>query len=131
MATVARIGYGSSLAFSTFAGEITSIGISSERDQLDVTHMDSPSDSGGNGFREFIGGLRDPGELTTELNFDATETDPQELGSDSLTITFPDGSTWTWDSAECTGYEVDDPVGEEMSATATWKLSGALVQVAA
>lgn len=123
MATIARLGYQSQLSFSSFIAEITSMSISQEAEQLDVTHMQSP------GFRrEFIAGLIDPGELTVEVNHDPSIPDPMDLGANPLVITFPNGETWSWPSATATGYEVEVPVAEQMTATVTFKLSSAKTQ---
>ena len=119
MATIASLGYNTQVSFSTFTGEVTSLSVSSSREQIDVTHMNSP-----NSFKEFIAALRDPGEITLEMNFDPTQPDPQELGRDTLAITWPNGTTWSYDDAECTGYDITAPVAEQMTSTATFKLSG-------
>lgn len=123
MATIARLGYGSTVTFSTYVAEIKSISISSEKEDIDVTHMQSPDLR-----REFIGGLLDPGELTLEVNFDPTQPDPMTLGDDQLVVTWPDSSTWTWPSASANGYDVSAEVGDAMTATVTFKLSSSLAQ---
>lgn len=126
MATIAQIGHGSTVDFGTFTAEITSIAISSEKEELDVTHMESPDER-----REFIGGLLDPGELTLELNFDPDEVDPMTLGDNPIQVNWKTGAVWSWPKATCTGYEVNAPVGEQMTATATFKLSSTLTQTPA
>ena len=123
MATNARLGFGTTLTFSTFSGEITSLSITADREQLDVTHMQSPDE-----FREFIGGLKDPGELVVEVNFEPATPTPLGLAKAPLSITFPDGTVWDWPDAEATGYDNEVPVGEQMTATVTFKLSGNLTQ---
>ena len=79
MATNAAIGHGTlwkrgngaspTEAFATVA-EVTAIsGPGISRDTIDATHMESPDR-----FREFVGGLRDGGEVTVTLNLNAKGT---------------------------------------------------------
>lgn len=72
MTTNAAIGYGTlfrrgnddSPETFTPIGEVTDIsGPNMKRDAIDATHSQSP-----NGFREFIGGLRDGGEIQVTMN---------------------------------------------------------------
>lgn len=135
MATEARIGHGTTLGIAavgtpegpfTNLGEVTSITPPPvTRDIIDATHMESPE-----GWREFIAGLKDGGEMSCDLNFvpgSATddllvamqaEDDPRPMQ-----ITFPNGAIWAF-SAYCTGYEPTAPVDDKMTATATFKVSG-------
>jgi len=104
------------------------------RDAQDATHTESPQ-----GWREFIPGLKDAGQVSIELNFvpdsDATTL---LLGTFDLDtplnarVLFPDGdqvsspltcSSWTF-SAICTGFTPEAPVDGVMAATATFKISG-------
>lgn len=123
MTTIARLGHGTTFSFGSFAMEVTSISLSGEKEQLDVTHMESPDQ-----FREFIGGLKNPGELSMEGNFDPDEPDPRDLDDDVFALTFPNGAVWEWPRATCTNYEPSVPVGEQMTVTASFQLSGSKTQ---
>lgn len=135
MATEASIGYGTKFrlaspeapAVFTALAEITSVSPPPmTRDIIDATHMESPDR-----WREFIAGLKDGGEISLDLNFvpggatDARLRDAQtELEPSPVEIEFPNGSVWGF-NAFCTGYEPESPVDDKMTATATFKVTGA------
>lgn len=121
--TNAQLAYGSTIQFSSFTAEIRSFNVSGEKARLEATHLLSPGR-----YREYIGGLIDPGELSMEINFLPSEPDPRTLADAPLVIDWGDGVTWTFPSATCTNYEPDESVGEVRSATVTFGLSGALEQ---
>jgi predicted secreted protein len=138
MTTQARIGHGTQLLIAdlpivdplapiyTALGEITNVSPPPmTRDILDATHMESPG-----GWREFIAGLKDGGEMSVDLNFvpggatDETLRDMQTEGEPRpLKVRFPNGVEWGFD-AYCTGYEPAVPVDDKMTATATFKITG-------
>lgn len=135
MATEARIGHGTTLGIAavdtpegpyTLLGEITSVTPPPiQRDIIDATHMDSPE-----GWREFIAGLKDGGEMSVDLNFvPGSATDDLLVAMQAeddkrpMQITFPNGAVWEFE-AFCTGYEPSAPVDDKMTATATFKVSG-------
>jgi len=100
-------------------------------DQIDVTHMQSP-----NRNREFISGLNDPGECSFDMNFIPGATSDDRIfelmnlptGSSrarNCRVSFPNGTTWSF-SGELTGYEPTVPVDDKMTATVTFKVSGAI-----
>jgi hypothetical protein len=100
-------------------------------DQIDVTHMQSP-----NRNREFISGLNDPGECSFDMNFipgNSADDRMFELlalptgasRARNCRVSYPNGVTWSF-SAELTGYEPTVPVDDKMTATATFKVSGAI-----
>lgn len=100
-------------------------------DQIDVTHMQSP-----NRNREFISGLNDPGECSFDMNFIPGNSADDRLfellnlptGSTrtrACRISYPNGVTWSF-NAELTGYEPTVPVDDKMTATVTFKVSGAI-----
>jgi predicted secreted protein len=134
--TQAHIGHGSIFELhngSQFAtiGEVVSISLPSlARDALDVTGIGSPD-----GYREFIPGLKDGGEVTVEMNFVAgSQSDilvRQLFNDDDLVqfrITVPAPASSPTEQltgfAVVTGYSVTDPVAEKMAATLTMKVSG-------
>jgi predicted secreted protein len=104
------------------------------RDAQDATHTESTE-----GWREFIPGLKDAGELSCELNLvpdsDTMDLILDQFDSDSLTevrILFADG-TQTGPSPTCsrftcfgivTGFPLQAPMDDKMTATVTIKISG-------
>lgn len=129
----ALLGYGSDFEISTDSGvnwvgigEVTEITPPSDTlDVIDVTHMTSP-----NRTREFLAGLRDPGECSCEINFV-----PGSAGDVAIQaardaaevimgrITFPNAEVWTFDMI-LTGYEPSIPLDDKMVATVTFKVTG-------
>lgn len=100
-------------------------------DIIDVTHMQSP-----NRTREFISGLIDPGESGFEMNFIPGSTSDDRLHEilnlpvgvsrrRSCRISYPNGHTHTFD-AELMTYEPAVPTDDKMTATVTWKVTGAI-----
>lgn len=95
------------------------------RDAVESTHMGSPE-----GWREFIGGLKDGGEAQIEINFapgSATATAfLNDINADApgyYKIVFPDATEWGF-SALATGLEPGIPIDDRMTATFTVKISG-------
>jgi predicted secreted protein len=103
-------------------------GPSYSADELDVTDHSSAG-----GFREFIAGLKDAGEVSGELHFDpsnGTHDDATgligELEDGSVKnyqILFPDSSTVTF-AAIVTAFEPSAPVDGKLTASFTLKVSG-------
>jgi predicted secreted protein len=134
MPTQARIGHGTTLGIASVlaptvyaaVAEITSVSPPPiSRDIIDATNMDSPG-----GWREFIPGLKDGGEMSADLQFvPGSATDALLIGMQAETeprpmkITFPNGEEWGFD-AFCTGYQPTAPVDDKMTATATFKVTG-------
>jgi predicted secreted protein len=136
MATSAKIGYGclfslgdvnSPQAYTPLA-EITNISPPTlARDAVDATHSQSPE-----GWRDFIPGLKDGGEVTVEMNFipsgDSTDRLIAAFNSDNLLnckIAFNDSPATEWTfQAICTAFAPEGPVEDKMSASATFKVTG-------
>lgn len=106
--------------------EVTSIsGPSIARDAIDATHNRSTD-----GWREFIGGLKDGGEVSFEFQFDPGSTTSRLLlnqfesnAANDYRLVFPDGSMFVFD-ALMTGCELDDPIDDKMTGSATFKVTG-------
>lgn len=130
--TQAMIGFGtlfqtgddsSPQGFSTLA-EVTAItppGVA--RDAIDATHMQSPD-----GWREFILGLKDGGEISIEINYIKASVTAimAEFSSNVMKdrrILFPDGSSFDF-AAGCIGFEPEAPVDDKIAASATFKITG-------
>ncbi len=95
------------------------------RDAIETTDMESPER-----WREFIGGLKDGGEVSFEITFDPGSAETTAFMSDINTNTagyyklvFPDASEWGF-AALMTGFEPGVPVGDKMTATVTFKVTG-------
>lgn len=110
------IGTQSTLNFSGFTAELVSVSWSGiSRVAIDSSHM------GTTGGKTFIfGDQYDPGEITAEVHFKTNEAPPITGAAATLTLTFPDSETWAA-SAGLTGFELNDPMEDLMSATATFK----------
>lgn len=140
-ATQAKIGFGTLLqrgdggspeVYTTIL-EITSItGPSLARETVDATHYESPS-----GYREFLGGLIDGGEVTFEGNWvprnsthDATTGLLTEMASSDVTIRnwrilLTGTPTAYWIVAGfLTRWEASIPVDGKLSFSGTIKVSG-------
>lgn len=111
----------------TELANVTSIsGPSFSRNVYDTTAHDSVD-----GWMEFIGGLRDAGELSFDLNWNPGNTTHASLFSD-LNDTVPRAYklVLAGDIAEfaftalLTGFDVGLPVDEKLTAAVTFKLTG-------
>lgn len=130
--TLLQIGDGATPTenFTTIA-EVKSIsGPSLSADTIDVTNMSSP-----NGWREFIQGPKDGGEVTFDVNFlptNATHNAATGLLRDfkngtrrNFKLVFPNPGNTTWQfAAIVTGFEVSAPVDDVLGASITLKLTG-------
>lgn len=114
--------------FATIA-EVTSITPPAfSRDTVDATHEQSPY-----GFREFIPGLTDAGEVSFDMNFVPDSSDVAAFLAEfeaaggaavkNRQIVFPDGSYFVF-AGILTGYEPDAPIDDKMSASVTIKVTG-------
>jgi predicted secreted protein len=111
-----------------FVSEITSItGLELGADTIDTTSLDSDG-----GYREFIGGFKDGGEVGIEGFFapggvgQAAIYAAYEAGSvDSYTITFPAalGASWVF-TGVVTAFKTSADLEEAISFEATIKVSG-------
>lgn len=109
----------------TAVGSVLSIsGPSLERETYDVTAHDSTD-----GWREFIGGLKDGGEVEFDVNYDPDEHAPLTLddfeGDDPIAweLAFPSGSTWEFDGI-LTSAESEAPHDGKLEGSFTIKVSG-------
>ena len=111
----------------TAIGNVTSVsGPEIERETYDVTAHDSAD-----GWREFIGGLKDGGEVSLEINYDPDKHDV--LIADFGDTTARDykmvwpaaagGGNWAI-KAFLTGFSQEAPVDDKLSAELTFKVTG-------
>ena len=112
--------------------ELSKIGpVGKSRELIDVTNLNTSG-----GYKEFIGGMRDGGEVSVEGNFIAGDTNGQMgLQTDfdgetaqSFVLTFPTAITATWTfSAVVTKFETDFEVNNKVPFRSTLKITGAPV----
>ena len=112
-------------SFSAIA-EVNSIGgPDKSRDTIDVTSLDSTD-----GYREFIPGFRDGGEVTLNMNFTrdgyiAMNTDFESDDLVNYQIVFPDVGETTFDfAALVTNITNVIPMDDKISMDVTLKISG-------
>lgn len=110
----------------TAIAEVNSInGPSMSREFYDVTSLDSTG-----GYREFIGGFRDGGEITLNMNFTAAgyEDMKDDFESDTAVdyqIVLPDaGNTTLQFSGFVTALPLSIPTSDKVTCDVTIKISG-------
>ena len=110
----------------TVIAKVVSIdGPSMEREEIEVTAHDSED-----GFREFVPGLADAGEISLELRFIPTDASHLGLLSDfedgtekNYKLEFPDETEWSFDGFP-TSFEPTAEMEDVLSASVTIKLTG-------
>lgn len=117
---MAVVGTGTTITFATgFCAEILNVshdGIS--RKAIDTTHMGT---TGGMTFTP--GALYDPGGLRVSLAFAPGANPPIDQAVETITVTFPDGETESFDGF-LTDFAWTDPLEDRMTADATIKATG-------
>jgi predicted secreted protein len=117
-------------SFTTVAQVSNISGPGLSMDALDVTHHSSTA-----GWREFIGGLMDGGEVTVDIFYDPVAgthdgstgliKDMEDRTVRNFQLVFPDAGTTTWSfAALVTGFEPSAPIDGSLTASVTLKLSG-------
>jgi len=95
---------------------------------IDVTHLNSPD-----AFKEFVGGMRDGGEVSIEGNFYPGDTNGQKGLHDDLVaatmqtfvLTFPTAMATTWTfTALVTKFKTEAPLDDKVPFSASMKISG-------
>ncbi|MFD6874534.1 MULTISPECIES: phage tail tube protein [unclassified Streptomyces] len=95
-----------------------------ERETIDVTAHDSPD-----AWREFIGGLKDGGEVSIDVNYDPREhdlllADFADSQPRNYKIVWP-GTLGEWAfGALLTGFAPEAPHDDKLAASLTFKVSG-------
>lgn len=107
----------------------TITGPNRSRDTIDVTTLDSVG-----GYREFIGGFRDGGEVTLDMNwtragFDLLNIDFEASVSQSYSIVMPDtGATDFSFQGWVTNISKTIPADEKITMTVTIKIDGQITE---
>lgn len=95
-----------------------------ERETLDVTSHGSPD-----AWREFIGGLKDGGEVEIEINYDPREHDAliadfEDDEPRNYKVVWPKAlGSWEF-AAVLTNFEPEAPHDDKLAASLTFKVSG-------
>lgn len=95
------------------------------RETIDVTSHGSPD-----GWMQFLGGLKDGGEVSVDVNYDpgnhdALVADFDDSAPRHYQIVFPDDQATTWSfGAILTGFEPEAPYDDKLAASLTFKVSG-------
>ena len=95
------------------------------RETIDVTSHGSPEQ-----WMEFIGGLKDGGEVSLDINYqpslhDTLVDDFDDAAPRNYQLVFPDPDETTWGfKAIMTGFEPDAPYDDKLSASLTFKVTG-------
>jgi len=111
----------------TEIANVTSIsGPSISRNVYDTTAHDSPD-----AYMEFIGGLKDGGELSFELNWDPENATHEALFSDlndivprDYNLVLPQDIATFAMTAILTAFDVGLPVDDKLTASVTYKITG-------
>lgn len=138
MTTQAAIGYGAKFELGDGAspevflriGEITKLTPPNQKaDVLEATNFDSAG-----GYKEFILGLTDPGELKFDMNLvpgSASETALLAAQASrqayNAKVTFPGAQVWEFQIL-ITDYAPDVPVDKIMTCSVTGKISGSITR---
>lgn len=109
-------------------GSLKSIsGIDESADTIDVTDLGNST-----GYRDFLPGFKDGGEVSVSGFFDGSDAGQQALetlfqggGTETCKIVFPSaiGKTWSF-TAGCTKYTTGASVDDAVTFEATLKVSG-------
>lgn len=106
--------------------DLTSIGeFGIESDEIDVTTLDSTG-----GFREYIGGFKDAGEMSlagftkSEDNIGALHSLASSQSMEDWQITFPDGAVWEFEGFVKSFKEGSSEVDGVRNWTGSIRISG-------
>ncbi len=120
---MAMVGLGATVSGPGFTGELVSVDVSGlSANAVDVTHQGSTD-----GYREFLAGAKDPGEVETEVLMNGAGPLPGQKGTLTITFPVPDGGT-SGPSFSCeailTEVSVGCPLDDRVTMTLRWKLTG-------
>lgn len=98
-------------------------------DEIEVSHFRSPD-----GYKEFIGGMTDPGECTFGINYipgGQTEVLIMTAKAGKRPVPFevewPNGSVWAFNNL-IRGFNPTAPLNDRLTATVTGRVSGSIVR---
>ena len=117
----ADIATGITIVFGTsgFSAELTDITApEAARDAVESSHQGTTT------ARTFIPqDLVDWGSLEIDFNFDPSTDPPVDATAETVTITWPDATTWAF-SGFMTNYSASAPLNDKMTGSATVKVTG-------
>lgn len=130
MANYAAYGTLLKLGGTTVAGVTNIGGPGLTLETIDVTNHSSAS-----AWREFVGGLKDGGEISVDIVFDPVDATHRNASggllfllttraSGSFSITFPQATVWSF-TAFVTSFEPSGAVADGLTASVTLKITGA------
>ncbi len=124
MSSTAVIGFGATLTIGAAVGNVLDIkGPSIKVDSLDITSNSSESE----GFKEFMPGLADGGEISFDVLYGKTAYNTLfgylRTMKTACTLAASDGGTWGFDCF-ITDLDADIPVQKEVKASLKVKISG-------
>lgn len=105
---------------SSFSMPILSVGWAASRGTVQTSHMGTTT-----AHTHQKVDLYDPGELTLEVQYNQEASIPITGAAETITITWPGAGAWTV-SGFCTSADVSAGLEELMTATLTFKLTGAI-----
>lgn len=125
--TELRRGNDAGTVFTAIANVTSVSGPGLSRETIDVTAHDSPEQ-----WMEFLGGLKDGGEVSLDINYNPGEPTHAFLQDDfddtaprAYRLVFPDDDQTTWSiNGILTGYEPEAPYDDKLAASLTIKVSG-------
>jgi hypothetical protein len=123
--TTISLGVGGPPPVATVIGDSTGwSGPRFTRNQIDVTHLGSTA-------KEFIAGLKDPGEFSVDVNFDLRDEGQMAawtlLSSNDpvpVTVTFPDGAGGFTFDALVLNFESAGRADDKVTGTITLRITG-------
>ncbi len=129
--TLLKIGDGGEPENFTTIAQVTDIG----GPELSLETLETTNHSSADGWREYIGGLLDGGEVNLSLNFIPTESthnastglikDMVDRVVRNFQMVFPDTGNTTWSfAALVTSFSPAAPIDEKLSAEVTLKVTG-------
>lgn len=116
---------GSPEVFTAIADATGISGPGLSRETLDVTSHGSPDQ-----WMEFLGGLKDGGEVSVDVNYQPANHDTliDDFNDDAprnYQLVFPDEDSTTWTiKSIIKGFEPDAPYDDKLAASLTFKVSG-------
>jgi predicted secreted protein len=119
-------GDGESPEVFTAIANVTSIkGPDIKRDTIDVTAHNSTD-----GWKEFVGGLKDAGEVSIDINYDPAQHDAlvedfEDTEPRNYKLVFPTSPAVEWNfPAVLTEFSAEAPYDDKLSASLTLQVSG-------
>jgi hypothetical protein len=99
-----------------------------DRNEIDTTHLASTA-------KEYILGLKDPGEFTIDVNFNLSDAGQQKVwdaldstAPQAVAVTFPNATGFNF-NALVKGFESSGNADDKIDGTITLRITGAVTRV--